>query len=226
MAQKKQETEKPHFLTLPGEGDTDYFRAVVHNCITAYARLLNDKLALDYNKIIGKTRALVLADIEYQRETRSIYSRRMWEEVDEMERLVKIADGLDDGDTGESDVESKDPRNRGKQPEKKRSAVADKDMLNMQFKALQARREMLNLSADNERAAETDAVNLMYIALTADEFSKIKQAELFRGSGGAAGVFGASGGASKQAPSGEELKGAAAVDELYITDGNGDIIEL
>jgi hypothetical protein len=226
MARNKQETEKLHFLTLPDEGDTDYFRVVVRNCITAYSRLFNDKLALDYNKVIGKTRALVLADIEYQCETRSIYSKRMWEEVDEIERLVKIADGMDDDDTGESDVESKDPRNKGKQPKKKRITTADKDMLNMQFKALQARRDMLNLTADNERAAETDAVNLMYVALTADEFSKLKQAELFRGADDAAGVFGASGGASKQAPSGEELKGAVVINELYTTDGNGDIIEL
>jgi hypothetical protein len=225
MARKRQETKKLHFIALPEEGSPGYFRILVHNCITAYSRLFNDKLALDYNKVIGKARALVLADIEYQRETRSIYSRRMWAEVDEIERLVAIADSMDDVHT-ESEIESNDPRNRGKEVKKKKATIADKDMLNMRFKALQAQREMLNLSADNERAAETDAVNLMYVSLTADEFSEIKQAELFRGADDAAGVFGASGGASKQAPSGEELKGAAAIDELYTTDGNGDIIEL
>jgi hypothetical protein len=225
MARKEQETERPHFLALPDEGNPAYFRILVRNCITAYARLFNDKLALDYNKVTGKTRALVLADMDYQRETRSIYSRRMWEEVDEIERLVKIADSLD-GENAESEIESNDPRNRGKQAPKKRATIADKDTLNMRFKALQARRELLNLSADNERAAETDAVNLMYVSLTADEFSKIKQTELFRGTDNTAGVFGASGGASKQAPSGEELKGAAAIDELYTVDANGDIIEL
>jgi hypothetical protein len=225
MARKKQETEKLHFLALPGEGSPAYFRVVVRNCITAYSRLLNDKLALDYNKVVGKTRALVLADMEYQCETRSIYSKRMWEEVDEIERLVEIADNMDEGDS-QPEIERNDPRNRGKEAKKKKTTIADKDMLNMQFKALQARRELLNLSADNERAAETDAVNLMYVALTDDEFSKLKQVEVFRGMDDAAGVFGASGGASKQAPSGEELKGAAAIDELYTTDGNGDIIEL
>jgi hypothetical protein len=225
MAKKKPETEAPRFLTLPDEGSPAYFRILVHNCVTAYGRLLNDKLALDYNKVLGKTRALVLADIEYQRETRSIYSRRMWEEVDEIERLVEKADGMD-GDDAEPEVESNDPRNRGKQIPKKKVTTADKDVLNMQFKALQARREMLNLSADNERAAETDAVNLMYVSLTADEFSKLKQAELFRGADDAARVFGTSGGASKEAPIGEELKGATAIDELYTTDGNGDIVEL
>jgi hypothetical protein len=225
MAIKKQETEKPHFLALPDEGSPGYFRIVVRNCITAYSRLLNDKLALDYNKVIGKTRAMVLADIEYQSETRSIYSRRMWEEVDEIERLVEKADSMDDANT-EPEIESKDPRNRGKPVKKNKVTTADKDMLNMRFKALQARREMLNLSADNERAAETDAVNLMYVALTPDEFSKIKQVEMFRGADDAAGTFGSAGGASKQAPSGEELKGVTAIDELYTVDANGDIIEL
>jgi hypothetical protein len=149
----------------------------------------------------------------------------MWEEVDEIERLVEKADSMDDSDA-EPEIESSDPRNRGKPVRKKRITVADKDTLNMQFKALQARRELLNLSADDEKAAETDAVNLMYVSLTADEFLNVKQAEMFRGADDAAGVFGASGGASKQAPSGEELKGNAAIDELYTTDANGDIVEL
>jgi hypothetical protein len=226
MARRKQETEKLHFLTLPDEGSPAYFRVLVRNCITAYSRLLNDKMALDYNKVLGKTRALVLSDIEYQRETRGMYAMRMWQEVDEIERLVEVAGSMDDDDEDSDDVERKDPRNKGKRAPKKRTTTADKDRLNMQFKALQALRELLNLSANTERAAETDAVNLMYVSLTADEFSEIKQAELFRGADDAAGVFGASGGASKQAPSGEELKGNAAIDELYTIDGDGDIIEL
>jgi hypothetical protein len=226
MARKKQETERPRFLTLPDEGDADYFRVVVRNCITAYSRLFNDKLALDYNKVIGKTRALVLADIEYQRETRSIYSKRMWEEVDEIERLVKIADGMDDGDTGESEVESKDPRNKGKEPKKKKVTTADKDMLNMQFKALQARREMLNLSASTETAEETDALNIMFVPLTRDEFERLKSVEVFEGTDDAAGTFGSTGGSSKQAPAGEGTEGKAEIGELYTVDANGDIIEL
>jgi hypothetical protein len=225
MAIKKQETEKLHFLNIPDEGSPDYFRIIVRNCITAYSRLFNDKLALDYNKVIGKTRALVLADMEYQREMRSIYSRRMWEEVDEIERLVAIADGMDE-EYGEDDVESRDPRSRGKGAGKKKVTTADKDMLNMQFKALQARRDILNLSADNERASETDAVNHMFIALTAEEFERIKHVESLKGIDDTVSAFGSTGGASKQAPDAEELKGKSEVEELYITDDNGDIIEL
>jgi hypothetical protein len=225
MPRKKHETEKLHFLDLPDEGSNGYFRIIVHNCITAYARLFNDKLALDYNKVIGKTRALVLADIEYQRETRSIYSRRMWEEVEEIERLVSIADSMGDEDVEET-VEDNDPRNKGKQKPKKRVTTADKDMLNMQFKALQARREMLNLSADAEAASETDALNHMFVALTADEFERLKQTEINEGMDDTSGTFGSGGGASKQAPVGEEIKRKTTVEELYTTDANGDIVEL
>jgi hypothetical protein len=225
MARKKPETEKLHFLTLPDEGSPAYFRVLVRNCITAYSRLLNDKMALDFNKVMGKTRALVLADMEYQCETRSIYSKRMWDEVDEIERLVEIADSMDDDDT-ESDVELNDPRNKGKQPKKKRSAIADKDRLNIQFKALQTRREILHLSTATEKAEETDALNIMFVPLTRDEFERLKSVEIFEGTDDAAGTFGSAGGASKQAPIGEGTEGKVDIGELYTVDANGDITEL
>jgi hypothetical protein len=225
MGRKKQETEELYFLAVPEKDHYDYFRILVHNCIVAYSKLFNDKLALDYNKITGKTRAMVLADIEYQRETRSIYSKRMLEEIGEIERLVEMADGMDDD--GGSDIDSIDPRNKGKRRGKKKVTTADKDVLNMQFRALQARREMLNLSADNERAAETDALNHMFVALTAQEFERIKQVEINAGTDdNTDSTFGSSDGASKEAPSGEELKGKVVIDELYTTDANGDIVEL
>jgi hypothetical protein len=228
MAGKKQETDTMHFMPLPEEGSGDYFRVVVHNCIVAYSRLLNDKLALDYNKVIGKTRALVLADMEYQCETRSIYSRRMWEEVDKMEQLVDMADAMGTEDSVEADdFDSVDPRNRKKKREgKKKPAAADKDMLNMQFKALQARREMLNLSADNETAEETNALNAMFVPLTKEEFEKLKTVEIFDGTDDTTGTFGSAGGGSKEAPDGRDGLRTVHVEELYTTDANGDIIEL
>jgi hypothetical protein len=227
MARRKQETEKLHFLDLPDEASPDYFRIIVRNCIVAYSRLFNDKLALDYNKVIGKTRALVLADIEYQRETRSIYSKRMWEEVEEIERLVTLADGMgDDEEEDENDVEKADVRNKGKQKKTKKVTTADKDMLNMQFKALQARRDMLNLSADNEKAEEIDALNIMYIPLTREEFERLKAVEVFEGTDDSEGTFGSTGGASKAAPIAVENKNKTAIEELYTTDADGNIIEL
>jgi hypothetical protein len=228
MARRKQETEKLHFLDLPDEASPDYFRIIVRNCITAYSKLLNDKLALDCCKVLDrKLRTMVIADNEYQRETRSIYAQRMWEEVEEIERLVTLADGMGgDDEEDEDDVDRVDVRNRGKQQKPKKVTTADKDMLNMRFKALQARRDMLNLSADNEQAEEIDALNIMYVPLTQEEFERMKTADIFKGTDDADSTFDTSGSASKTAPEAYNRKADTSVEELYTVDANGDIVEL
>jgi hypothetical protein len=167
----KSETAKRHFINLPEESHPDYFRVLVRNCITAYAKLFNDKYALDFNKVVGSMRTLIMEDKEYQQETRSIKAQQMMNEAEEIEELALLAEG-------EGDPNSKDPREKGK---KRKITGADKDMLNMRFKAAQMRRDLLNLNAANDEQEEANAINLFFIPVGREEFEKLETVELNNG---------------------------------------------
>jgi hypothetical protein len=157
---------------LPKQGAPGYFRLLVRNCIETYKELPNDAMCLDYNKVSGKLRALVLDDEEYKQETRNIYAEQRLEELRELDGLAKLALNEDE------DEEENDPRRRGK---KKKASGADKDMLNMRFKAAQMRRELIASLNEDSGASEGDAVNLMFVGLTREEIEKSVRDEVYDG---------------------------------------------
>jgi hypothetical protein len=157
---------------LPGQDAHDYFRLLVRNCIETYKELPNDVICLDYNKVSGKLRALVLDDEEYKQETRNIYARQRLEELQEIDSLAKLAFNEEDDD------EDTDPRRKGK---KKKAGGADKDMLNMRFKAAQMRRELIAALDENNSASERDAVNLMFVGMARGEVEKSARDEIYEG---------------------------------------------
>jgi hypothetical protein len=157
---------------LPPENSPDYFRILVRNCIETYKKLPNDAMCLDYNKVSGKLRAMVLDDEEYKTETRNIYARQQLEaisEFDYFERLTSVeADDEDDDD----------PRNRGK---KRKISGADKDMLNMRFKAAQMKRELIAAMNEDNSSFERDAVHLMFIGMSREDIEKSARDEIYDG---------------------------------------------
>jgi hypothetical protein len=155
---------------LPEPGHEDYFRILVDRCITSYGQILSDKMALDLNKVTGKMRTLILEDKRYIEETRSLKARQMLDEIKEIEYLSKVAAGAHDED-------DYDPRMRGE----RRATTADKDMLNMRFKAAQMRRELLNLSANTDEAEEKDAVYIFFTPVSAEEILSMQTTELEEG---------------------------------------------
>jgi hypothetical protein len=157
---------------LPQQDAPDYFRALVRNCIETYKELPNDAMCLDYNRVSGKLRALVLDDEEYKQETRNIYAKQRLEELYEVDSLAKLAFNE------ETDEESYDPRDRGK---KKQVRGADKDMLNLRFKAAQMRRDLIAALNEDNNASERDAVVFMYVALTREEFDRDLYVEFHAG---------------------------------------------
>jgi hypothetical protein len=184
MARKKQETEKRHVLPLPEKASPDYFRAAVRNCIIAYEKLNSDSMALDYCKITDKRlRILILDDEEYKAETRSIYARQRLEEIEEVEHLAWLAGAEDDYTEEETDGEGEfvHPSEREKVSAKK-ITTADKDMLNMRFKAAQLKRDMLKDMANIAGDTERDAVNFMFIPIAREEFEKLLTVEISEGS--------------------------------------------
>jgi hypothetical protein len=157
---------------LPPQDAPGYFRLLVRNCIETYKELPNDAMCLDYNRVSGKLRALVLDDEEYKQETRNIYAKQRLEELYEIDSLAKLA--LNE----EEDGEESDPRSKGKN---KKISGADKDMLNMRFKAAQMRRELISAMNEDNNASERDAVNLMFVGMSRKEIEKSAHDEIYEG---------------------------------------------
>jgi hypothetical protein len=157
---------------LPEQSSPDYFRSLVRNCIETYKNLPNDAMCLDYNRVAGKLRALVLDDSEYQQETRNIYARQCLEELREIDSLAQLAvkDGKDED-------EQYDPRNL----RKRKTGSADKDMLTMRFKAVQMRREFIASLDAHNNASERDAANLLFVGMSRGEVERSARNELYEG---------------------------------------------
>jgi hypothetical protein len=129
-------------------------------------------MCLDYNRVTGKLRALVLDDEEYKQETRNIYAKQRLEELQEIDSLAALA-------TSGEEEEEYDPRRKGK---KKKTASAEKDMLTMRFKAAQMKRELINALNTTAGTSERDAVNLWVVNVSREEIVKSIKAELYDGS--------------------------------------------
>jgi len=178
---KKQKKEKELLSPLPEKNDPGYFRALVLNCIKAYEKLSNDGLALDYCRVADrKLRAMVLNDEEYKAETKNIYARQRLEEMEEVEHLASLAANEGSDENGGEDDDYYEPRD-GKKPPKKITG-ADKDMINMQFKAAQMKRELRSELSKMEGDSERDVVNLMEIVVTREEFEKLITVSINEGS--------------------------------------------
>jgi hypothetical protein len=165
-----------HLKELPRRDAPDYFRALVRNCIETYKELPNDAMCLDYNKVSGKFRMLVLDDEEYKQETRNIYANQRLKELREIDTLAKLALN----DEADDDDEDEDPRSRGKGKKKKISG-ADKDMLTMRFKAAQLRRELIASLNEDNNAFERDAASFMYVPISEEELRSVQTDELYEG---------------------------------------------
>jgi hypothetical protein len=110
---------------------------------------------------------MILDDDEYKKETRNIYAQQQLEAISEIDYLARLASNSNDED------EDNDPRSRGKN---KKASGADKDMLNMRFKAAQMKRELI--AAMNEDAvSERQVLPMLYVAVTAEEFARFDTVE-------------------------------------------------
>jgi hypothetical protein len=216
------------FVDLPDDEDSpDYFRRLTRNCVAAYARTYNDKLALDYNQVIGKMRALVLDDAEYKKQTRGIRARRIIEEAEELEELAALARG-EDALADEDDPDKYDTRPGSKKGKK---SAADKDEINLRFKVAQERRIFLNLNANAEEADESEALNLFFVPVTREEAERLDTVEANDGDGDSGSALVDEGGPLSDAE--KRLKELTAdaqggPDEalLYAVDPDGTIVEL
>ena len=159
----------------------DDFRSLVEECISAYAKLNNDSLALDYCKVNDRRlRSMILSDIEYRRETKSIYAKQRLEEIEELEHLSKL---LVDDEESESDEGSDGyirPNERGKKKEKQ-SAAVDRDKLAMRLKTTQMRREVRAELAKSAGDTESEVSVVLFVPSVEQDFLKLLEVELHEG---------------------------------------------
>jgi hypothetical protein len=223
---EQREPRELRFIPLPDEQGSGYFEALVHNCIVAYSKLFSDKMALDYNMVPDAMRMLVLEDPAYKQETRSIKAKQMMDEIDEIEDLAAIAiDAGDDPYSGMSEEDYFDPRNPKAARKKRRSVTADKDMINMRFKAAQLRRDLLNLSIREEGSEEAAALNIFFVPLNREEFEKLEVVTSRKGEDTGTGAFSP---AEEPVIPGLTGSGERREDDpaLYMEHENGDIEEV
>jgi hypothetical protein len=213
-------SDRINLTKLPEQDAPDYFRLLVRNCIETYKELPNDAMCLDYNRVSGKLRAMVLDDEEYKQETRNIYARQQLEELRKIDGLEKLAlSGDDDGD-------EIGPRGKGR---KKPSGV-DKDMLNIRKGIAQMKREIIAALDENNSASERDATNLLFVGMAREEVERSAKNELYAGN--ADDMLGELSNGKEEAPEGTSGKlrakgqdGPLSDEAFFDTLPDGEIIE-
>lgn len=161
--------------------DKDSYDILVDKCIDAYKKLLNNGMALDVCKVQGKMRAMILKDQRYITETRAIKASKYLNEIEEAESIYKAATRMG-GAFNEFEADGDDGRDGGSGMSDKQIINARKEALQMQIKAADMRRELMNLTAESSDDNEDSAINFFFTALTAEEMRKIKQVEINEGS--------------------------------------------
>jgi hypothetical protein len=139
------------------EPRADAFDELVERCIESYGELYNDTYALDYNRVTGKMRAMVLESRRYRTETRALRARQMLaalKEADEINALAKPAYDI----RGDNSI--------------------DKDAITMRLKSAAMKQELLSQIMKDEGGEESDAVNIFVVPITREEFESLPSAEI------------------------------------------------
>lgn len=161
------------------ENSQNEFRQTIQTCIEAYKELMNVGLALDYCRIQGKLRTMVMRDPEFIRETKAIRAQSYKDELEDIEKIYAAASKLGDDSP---DYDGDDGRTEGKG--KRKSQVGnDKDALTLQLKAASMRRDLKSLSAEDTDSNEESTLNFFFTALTKEEMEELKEVEVNHGSG-------------------------------------------
>ncbi len=157
---------------LPDRSDPKYVDALINACVDAYRHFLDDGMALDYMGVSGKTRPIVLDNERYKIASRQIKAERFMEEIDDVDDML-------------ADIKKTAPTESGydiRNPKEQDEFVKDyKETLGHRLKLTQMRRDLLNVTK-NKEIEEVDALNVFFIALTAEEFAAMSNVEVHEGS--------------------------------------------
>jgi hypothetical protein len=171
---REKKNKEPEITSPPDKESPDYFRSLVWECIKTFEKLPNNRMALDYCRVSGKLRAMVLEDAEYKEETRNIYARQRLQEIEELDRLAALASGK----SGEPEEEEFiGPRGRNERSAKKKQGI-DKDAIATQFRIAQMKRELLAELASDAGDVEKNAAYLLFVSTAREEFVRLEGIEV------------------------------------------------
>lgn len=160
---------------LPPEDDDGYLEAAVDASILVFEKLQDDKLALDYMGIKGKFRPLVLKHTRYLQVTRMKKAELMMDEIEDIEDMIDELNKEEQTTQRKLDIRNMD------QKEINSFAKDSKDRFAQMMKLKDRRADLRSMSREQENE-EVDALNIMFIALTAEEFYAMQNAEINEGS--------------------------------------------
>ena len=199
--------------------DQTEMQQTVKKCIEAYKDLMNVGLALDYCRIQGKLRTMIMRDPEFIRETKAIRAESYREELKEVQSIYEAASKLGDSN---DDYSGDDGRTEGGRGRKKNQVGNDKDALTLQLKAASMRRELKSLSAEDTDSNEESTLNFFFTALTREEMEALKEVEVNHGTGDDSALMAMSSGeentedvatqAKKRNEKNKELTGSQGID--------------
>jgi len=156
---------------LPDKNSPEYLPALIDACIMAFEKFGDDAMSLDYMGVTGKTRPLVLENERYRTMTKQSRAEKFLEEINEIEQISKQ---LKDTAPKESAYDARNPKDVD-------SYVKDvKDTLALRLKVADMRRDILSIQKTKE-AEENDALNVFFIALSAEEFAAMDNVEIHEG---------------------------------------------
>lgn len=157
--------------SLPPKEDPDYTSELVSACIAAFEIFQDDTLSLDYMGVNAKTRPIVLENDRYKQATKQLKAEKFLEEIEDVNGIIK---SLKDQAPNETSYDIRNPKDAA-------NYTKDfKETLNLRLKATEMRRDLLNISRSKD-AEENDALNVFFVALTAEEFQAMQNVEIHEG---------------------------------------------
>lgn len=164
----KEAFSPPH---VPEKTEPNYVEALINACIYVYKKFGSDSKTLDYMMVDEKTRAIVLENEKYKRSTKRIDSEKFLAEIDEIE---DIAAALKKEIPDEDSYDIRNPKD---------AAAYEKDTkenVQLRLKVATMRRELLSINKEDE-IDDSKAMNVFFIALTAEEFAAMQNVEIHEG---------------------------------------------
>jgi hypothetical protein len=168
----KERTKRP---MLPPETDERYLEEAVTACINIYERLQDDTHTLNYMGIKGKWRPLVLKNERYMQETRMRKAELYLDEIEDIEEMLEELQKEEINANQKFDIRNMD------QKDVNAFAKDSKDRFTQILKLKDRRAELRSMTKDTE-TEEANALNIIFIAVTAEEFANMQNAEIHEGS--------------------------------------------
>lgn len=153
-------------------GSEEYMSALIENTLRAYSIFLSHTKALDFVEVPHKVRALVLENPMYRIKAGKIRATKQAEEIREINELSRLFSREKEPDA------LGDPRD----PKSMKAAdAARKEWLAMKLNVAKMRRDLLQMSREDDQINEIDSINIYIVPVTQKELMALVNIEVHEG---------------------------------------------